>query len=102
MSLQCNCHNIQGSYTCSCNTGYTGSAFFARVSSAITAMAFSYPHFPNIQILMSASPPMEFATKTAITQMEVTHAHAIMATNLAVMDILVKVGYVEKKISTVS
>ena len=51
---------------------------------------------------MSASPPMEFATKTAITQMEVTHAHAIMATNLAVMDILVKVGYVEKKISTVS
>ena len=41
---------------------------------------------------MSASPTMEVATTTAMTQMEVTLVPAIMATNLTVMDILVKVG----------
>ena len=45
-----------------------------------------------IQTLMSASATMEVATTTAITQMEVTHVPAIMATNLIAMDILVKVG----------
>ena len=35
---------------------------------------------------------MEVATTTAIIQMEVTHVHAIMATNLTAMDTLVKVG----------
>ena len=45
-----------------------------------------------IQTLMSASVTMEVATTTAITQMEVTHAPAIMATNSTAMDILVKVG----------
>ena len=43
-------------------------------------------------MLMSASPTMEVATKTAITQLEVTHAPAIMATNLTVTDTHVKVG----------
>ena len=41
---------------------------------------------------MSASPTMEVANTTVITQMEVTHVPAIMTTNLTVMDILVKVG----------
>ena len=41
---------------------------------------------------MSASATMEVATTTAVIQMEVTHAPAIMATDLTVMDILVKVG----------
>ena len=41
---------------------------------------------------MSVSETMEVATTTAITQMEVTLAPAIMATNLTVMDTLVKVG----------
>ena len=45
-----------------------------------------------IQTLMSVSRTMEVATTTAMTQMEVTHAPAIMATGLTVMDILVKVG----------
>ena len=41
---------------------------------------------------MSASATMEVATTTAITQMEVTHVPAIMATSLTVMDTLVKVS----------
>ena len=53
---------------------------------------------PNIcfvtltQILMSASVTMVVANTTAMTQMEVTLVPAIMATDLTVMDILVKVG----------
>ena len=45
-----------------------------------------------IQTLMSVSGTMEVATTTVMTQMEVTHAPAIMATVLTVMDVLVKVG----------
>ena len=41
---------------------------------------------------MSVSETMEVVTTTAITQIEVTLAPAIMATNLTVMDTLVKVG----------
>ena len=41
---------------------------------------------------MSASPTMEVATTIAMTQMEVTHAPVMMATNLTAMDILAKVG----------
>ena len=41
---------------------------------------------------MSASPTMEVANTTAITQLEVTLVPAIMATDLTVMDMLVKVG----------
>ena len=41
---------------------------------------------------MSVLAPMEVATTTAMTQMEVTHAPVTMATCLTVMDILVKVG----------
>ena len=44
------------------------------------------------QILMSASVTMEVATKTVMTQMEVTHVPVMMATYLTVMGILVKVG----------
>ena len=47
--------------------------------------------FCTIQTLMSASVIMEVATTTAMTQMEVTLVPAIMATDLTVMDILVKV-----------
>ena len=45
-----------------------------------------------IQTLMSASVAMEVAITTAMTQTEVTHVPAIMATDLTAMDILVKVG----------
>ena len=41
---------------------------------------------------MSASVTMEVATTTAMTQMEVTLVPAIMATDLTVVDILVKVS----------
>ena len=41
---------------------------------------------------MSASVTMEVATTTAMTQMEVTFVPAIMATDLTVVDILVKVS----------
>ena len=41
---------------------------------------------------MSASVTTEVAIKTVMTLMEATHAPAIMATNLTVMDVLVKVG----------
>ena len=41
---------------------------------------------------MSASATMVVVTRTAMTQMEVTHVPAMMATNLTAMDILVKVG----------
>ena len=41
---------------------------------------------------MSASVTMEIATTTVKTQKEVTLAPVIMATNLTMMDILVKVG----------
>ena len=41
---------------------------------------------------MSASVTMEVAIKTVMTLMEVTHAPAIMATNLTVMDTPAKVG----------
>ena len=41
---------------------------------------------------MSVSVTMEVATTTVITLMEVTLVPAIMATNLTVMDTLVKVG----------
>ena len=46
----------------------------------------------HTQILMSATATMEVATKTAMTQMEVTHVPVMMVTNLTVMDTLVKVG----------
>ena len=46
----------------------------------------------HIQTLMSASATMEVVTTTVMTQVEVTHAPAIMATDLTVMDVLVKVG----------
>ena len=45
----------------------------------------------HTQTLMSASPTMEVANRTAMTQMEVTHAPAMMTTSLTVMDIHVKV-----------
>ena len=41
---------------------------------------------------MSVSVTMEVATTTAMTHMEVTNVPAMMATNLAVMVILVKVS----------
>ena len=41
---------------------------------------------------MSVSVTMAVATTTAMTQMEVTHVHAMMAISLAVMDTHVKVG----------
>ena len=44
---------------------------------------------------MSASPTMEVATTTVITQLEATLVPATMATNLATMDTNVKVGYVK-------
>ena len=44
-----------------------------------------------IQTSMSASATMEVANRTAMTQMEVTHAPAMMTTSLTVMDIHVKV-----------
>ena len=47
-----------------------------------------------MKIIMSVSVTMEVATTTAITQLEVTHPPAIMATNLTVMGTLVKVPYV--------
>ena len=56
--------------------------------SQVLIFAFCTP----IQTLMSASPTMEVATTTAITQTEVTLVPAMMATNLTVMDIVVKVG----------
>ena len=40
---------------------------------------------------MSASPTMEVATTTAITQMEVTHVPVIIATSITVMHTHVKV-----------
>ena len=46
---------------------------------------------------MNASTTMEVATTTAITQMEVTHVPAMMATGLKVMDRLVKVGKTFRK-----
>ena len=61
---------------------YSYSAYLALI------FAFCTP----IQMLMSASVTMEVATTTAMTQMEVTFVSAIMATDLTVMDIHVKVG----------
>ena len=49
----------------------------------------------TFQTLMSASPTMEIATTTVITQLEATLVPATMATNLATMDTNVKVGYVK-------
>ena len=42
---------------------------------------------------MSASPTMEVASTTAVTQMEVTHAPVIMDTSSTTIDTHVKVGY---------
>ena len=50
-----------------------------------------FAFFTLIQTLTSASVTMEVATTTAMTQMEVTHVPAIMATGLTVMNVLVKV-----------
>ena len=60
-----------------------------------------FPICIHIQISMSASVTTEVAIKTAMTRMEVTHAPAIMATNLTVMDVLVKVGESVKSDSVV-
>ena len=62
----------------------------------LLGQALIYALHTLIQTLMSASPTMEVATTIAMTQMEVTHAPAIMATNLTVMDTLVKVGKSKK------
>ena len=90
------CHNTQGSYSCSCNTGYTGNGF-SCTSKQIFPMISNVPRQTRIpcslfQILMSVSASMEVATTTAMTQMEVSHVPAMMATCLTVMDILVKVS----------
>ena len=77
------CHNTQGSYTCSCNTGYTGNGFSCIGKCnywVYIVITLSYPHLLKHSIikLISASPTVEVATTTAITQLEVTHAPAIM------------------------
>ena len=55
----------------------------------------------HLQTLMSVSATMEVATKTAMTQMEVTLVPVMMATNLPLMDILVKVGkFVSDSVTT--
>ena len=41
---------------------------------------------------MRASATMEVASTTAVVQMEITLVPAMMATDLSVMDVLVKVG----------
>ena len=90
------CHNTQGSYTCSCNTGYTGNG--SSCSSKFVYFAIipdvGQSNIPctHIQMLMSASATMEVATTTVMTPMEVTLVPAIMATSLTAMDVLVKVG----------
>ena len=91
------CHNTEGSYYCSCNTGYTGNGFSCTskfIDFPITTATASQPHilYINIQILMSASTTMEVATTLAMTLMEVTHVPAVMDTCLIVMDKHVKVG----------
>ena len=55
-------------------------------------MCLILPVCTLIQTLMSASATMEVATTTVMTQMEVTHVPAIMASKLTVMDTHVKVG----------
>ena len=45
-----------------------------------------------IQMLMSASITMEVANTTVMTQIQVTHVPAIMATDLTAIDIHVKVS----------
>ena len=71
-------------------------AFLAQVGAAIQSMysniTLSYHHLFIHQILMSVSVTMEVATTTAMTQMEVIHAPAMMATDLTVMDTHVMVG----------
>ena len=59
-------------------------------NSACLALIFSFCTL--IQMLMSASTTMEIANTTVMTQIQVTHVPAIMATDLTVMDIHVKVG----------
>ena len=89
------CHNSPGNYTCSCNTGYTGNGFLCTSTFLYFPISpdIANPTFPcsNTQILMSASATMEVVTTTVKTQMDVILAPAIMATNLTMMDILVKV-----------
>ena len=58
----------------------------------LLGLALIFAFCTHIQTLMSASATMEVATTTAMTPMEVTHAPAIMATDLTVMDVFVKVG----------
>ena len=59
-------------------------------------LALIFAFCAHIQTLMSATVTMEVATTTAMTQMEVTHVPAIMATYLTVMDTLVKVSKVDE------
>ena len=58
-------------------------------NSACLALIFAF--YTLIQMLMSASTTMEVATTTVTTQIQVTHAPAMMATSLTVTGTLVKV-----------
>ena len=62
------------------------------IAQILLGLALIFAFCTLIQTLMSASVTMGVASTTAMTQMEVTHVPAIMATDLTVMDILVKVG----------
>ena len=82
-------HVVPGPVTL--DTDYKSKCFLEQVKGHLFCNHLTSFLYTHIQILMSASPTMEVAITIAITLMEVTHVSAIMATNLTVMDTLVKV-----------
>ncbi len=83
ISNQCeqNCHNIAGSYNCSCNTGYTlnsdGHACDGRQGLTTPPIVADYNDYMQMSMSVTQLPPMTANTPASIL-LGLTHVNAIL------------------------
>ncbi len=86
------CSNTQGSYNCTCNSGFSGDGFTSCVGTFLHQLVYCYlfPQF-HLQILTNVQLVARFvgATPHVKTQLEIMIANVIVATNYKVMDAMV-------------
>jgi NAD-dependent dihydropyrimidine dehydrogenase PreA subunit len=97
ISNQCeqNCHNIAGSYNCSCNTGYTlnsdGHACDGTQRLTTPTVVADYNECMQISMSVIQLPPMTANTPASIL-LDLTHVNAILDLGWILMEELVQVS----------